>query len=78
MKPLNITTLIVVLAIIIVLQETSVARDSVFVWHGNPDLSPIEAVIGELNYIDFYFQTDSDAYVADMSLPLGVQDLYIE
>jgi len=52
--------------------------DIVSVWYGNIDGSPVIAPIGENIYIDVTIQTPSSAYIADMHLCLGANDLYVD
>jgi len=52
--------------------------DIVSIWYGNIDGSPVTAPVGENIYIDVNIQTPATAYIADMHLCLGANDLYVD
>jgi hypothetical protein len=60
------------------ISNNSFASDTLYVWFGNIDRSPITVSPDQSPvYITVYAKTSDNAYVANMHLPLAVQDIYI-
>ena len=64
--------------IVISFADPIIAADSIYVWYGNVDGSPLPADTGQ--YIDFniYIMTTDDAYGADCHICLGVENRCID
>jgi len=60
------------------ISKNSQSFDIVSVWYGNVDGSPVIAPIGENIYVGVTIQTPATAYIADMHLCLGANDLYVD
>jgi hypothetical protein len=54
------------------------ASDSLYVWYGNLDGSPLESGTGALLEIEVYAKTTSGAYIASLLLNLGADDDYFD
>jgi len=55
-----------------------ILAQSIDVWYGNVDDSPISGNVDDTVEIDVYIQTDPDAYVGDIILCLGTNEQYID
>jgi len=54
-----------------------VEDDTVYVWFGSVDNSPVNVFIGQLYELDTWVMCTPDAYVADIAMTLGTKDQYI-
>ncbi|MCP4581029.1 MAG: T9SS type A sorting domain-containing protein [candidate division Zixibacteria bacterium] len=61
-----------------VASDTALSQEWVTLYYGNPDGTPIEASINSPIAIDVYAQTSENAYVADIHICLGTDDMYID
>ncbi|MCP4582276.1 MAG: S8 family serine peptidase [candidate division Zixibacteria bacterium] len=57
---------------------TSHSFDIVSIWYGDLDGSPVPAPLEDDFLVDVYVQTPQSAYIADMHVCLGADDLYID
>lgn len=55
-----------------------VEDDTVYIWYGNLDETPVIALIGDTIYIDVYLYTTENTYLADLHLCLGAMDQCVE
>jgi hypothetical protein len=72
------TPIIISAIVILLVPFILVNADEVNIWYGNLDGSPINADIGNLVDIDVYIQTSEGAYVSDLFLCLGADNLYFD
>ncbi len=77
MKMSKYIILVMVFSIVFIF-SISQASDSVYVWYGNVDGSPVEANIGTDLEVNAYIQTDSDAYVGSVLLNLAGDGIYFD
>jgi hypothetical protein len=58
--------------------EMAAAPEQASVWYGNPDGTPITAVIGERVSVDVYFQNTDSLVINGLHIPLGSNNLFFD
>ena len=58
--------------------QAEALENDIVIHYGNPDGSPIDAVVGERLEIDVYIQTDDGILIDYIAFALGLEDQYFD